>query len=245
MTAFVEDESVLSRGARPCDEVLSYGPDPDHVVEVWRPVGSPRNVLALLVHGGFWRPRYDRTHLRPAAAALADSGWTVALPEYRRIPSHPDASLTDVRRAAELAPTLVAPGLDVVTLGHSAGGHLVLWLAATTAPVRGTLALAPVADLQLSDELGLGDGAVRAFLGTEAQQWPGADPAMLPSPGTAVTVVQGAEDAVVPPVVAQSYAGRHPRTRLVTLPATGHFALIDPLSPAWATVTAELNLLSR
>lgn len=160
---------------RPADEILSYGAGPDRVVEVWRPTAGPRAVMAMLVHGGFWRPEHDRAHLRSAAAALA---------------------------------------------------------------------LAPAADLRLSDELGLGGGAVRAFLGSAPAQRPDIDPTTLPTPRTAVTVLQGEEDAVVPSAVAQSYLRRHPRARLVSLPATGHFALIDPLTPAWAVVTAELDRLS-
>ncbi len=247
MSAFVEDESVLSRQARAADEVLSYGPDPAHVVEVWRPTGARRDTLALLMHGGFWRPHYDRTHLRSAAAALADLGWTAASVEYRRIPHDPNSTLGDVRLAAQAVPQLVAPDLDVVTVGHSAGGHLVLWLAAAAPParLRGTLALAPVADLLLAEQLGLGRGAVRAFLGEAAEQRSDADPMMLPSPCTSVTLLHGEADAIVPVAVARSYVRQHPNARLVLAPATGHYALIDPLTPAWSTVTAELDRLAR
>ena len=38
----------------------------------------------VLVHGGFWRPQFDRVHQRPMAAALADAGYAVAHVEYRR-----------------------------------------------------------------------------------------------------------------------------------------------------------------
>ncbi len=247
MTAFVEDESVLSRQARAADEILSYGPDADHVVEVWRPTAAPRDTLALLVHGGYWRPATDRTHLRSAAAALADLGWTAASVEYRRIPHDPDTTLGDVQLAAQAVPQLVAPDLDVVTVGHSAGGHLVLWLATAAPParLRGTLALAPVADLRLAEHLGLGHGAVRAFLGGAAEQRSDVDPTVLPGPRTAVTLLQGDSDVIVPPSVTHSYVRQHPNTRLVPLTATGHFALIDPLAPAWTTVTEELDRLAR
>jgi acetyl esterase/lipase len=246
MASFVEDESVLSRDARAADEIHTYGPDPDHVVEVWHPTTAAKAVVALLVHGGFWRSAYDRAHLRPAAVALADAGWPVALVEYRRIPGDPDATVADVRRAAEIAPSFVDGDLPVVTVGHSAGGHLVLWLAAASPPrLHGTLALAPVADLRLSDELWLGTGAVRRFVGVAPDQRPDIDPMRLPSPPGAVTVLHGAEDAVVPLAVARSYVRHHPRTRLVALPATGHYALIDPQTSAWSSVTAELDELSR
>jgi pimeloyl-ACP methyl ester carboxylesterase len=51
-------------------------------------------------------------------------------------------------------------------------------------------------------------------------------------------------DEVVPPAVAASYCAAFPRTRLVQLPDSGHFAVIDPLSSAWPTVVEELRKLS-
>jgi pimeloyl-ACP methyl ester carboxylesterase len=58
-----------------------------------------------------------------------------------------------------------------------------------------------------------------------------------------VTIVQGGEDEVVPPLVAESYRAAFPNTRLVQLPEAGHFALIDPLSSAWPVVVDELRKL--
>src|SRR5687767_5756925 len=106
-----------------------------------------------LIHGGFWRPAYDRVHLRPMAAALRDLGWEVVSIEYRRVPGDPDATVSDVRAALSAA----AP--DVIA-GHSAGGHLALWAAATMG--LKAVALAPVADLRLAEELNLDGGAVKA-----------------------------------------------------------------------------------
>jgi hypothetical protein len=51
----------------PPDRTLRYGAHPAQVVDCYGP-HPPR--LAVL-HGGFWRQAYDRTHLVPFAAALA------------------------------------------------------------------------------------------------------------------------------------------------------------------------------
>ena len=53
-------------------------------------------------------------------------------------------------------------------VGHSAGGQLALWAssAGVCPALIGTLALAPVADLQLAQELELGARAIYRFLGT-------------------------------------------------------------------------------
>jgi pimeloyl-ACP methyl ester carboxylesterase len=135
----------------------------------------------------------------------------------------------------------------VVLIGHSAGGHLVLWAAATdrTAKVKGVLALAPAADLQLSETRNLGNGAVDAFLGAPAKTRPDVDTQVLPMPSAVVTIVHGDLDDIVPVEIARSYVAAHPRARLVELPAAGHFAVIDPLSAEWPTVIAELTQLSR
>jgi acetyl esterase/lipase len=144
-----EDRSVLTRPAPGPDEVRRYGEDPDQLVEVFgRDGGAPGRPLIVLIHGGFWRPGYDRAHIRPLANALRDEGRTVVSVEYRRQPGDPDASTADIR-AALVAAAAVATG-PVVVAGHSAGGHLALWAAAAApAPgLVGTVALAPVADLR-------------------------------------------------------------------------------------------------
>lgn len=158
---------MLQRGSSEPDLVLAYGPGPDEVADVR--LGNEQQPLVVMLHGGFWRPEYDRRHLRPMTEAVAAAGFTVAAPEYRRIPGDPDATCEDVRVALRVLPVELRGRYDgrVVVAGHSAGGHLALW-AASTAPAAGlhaTLALAPVTDLVAAERDGLGDGAVAAFLG--------------------------------------------------------------------------------
>lgn len=238
-----EDRSVLERAARPPDRTRAYGAGPDRVIDLYdRPASAPALAPVVLVHGGYWRPEYDRTHLRPMAAALAERGHPVSLLEYTRSPGDPDATVADVRAGiAAAADELDGPALVV---GHSAGGHLAL-LEARAMPeqVGGCLALAPLCDLAAADEQDLDDGAVRAFLGGPAADRPDLDPAVGPAPTVPTTVMQGDADALVPPAMAIDYAGRH-RLRLVVLPDTGHFAVIDPASAAWSTVIAELDALA-
>lgn len=243
-----EDESVLGRDAAPPDAVLAWGELPDQVVDVrYGGVGAARRPLLAIVHGGFWRPRYDRAHTGPMAAALAGAGWTVASIEYRRLPGVPDTSLGDVLAALAALPSLVdGHDGDVVAIGHSAGGHLAL-LAAIQPPtprLRGVLALAPVADLRLAQTLNLGDGAVTAFLGVDAVARADLDPLRLAPPKIATTIVQGEDDATVPPALAHAYVGAHPQPRFVALPGCGHYAVIDPLSGAWPRVVAEIERLA-
>lgn len=133
----------------------------------------------------------------------------------------------DVAAAMDALPGLVAgalPQADVrrtVVTGHSAGGHLALWAAArhvlpTGSPwrlpappmLRGVVALAPIADFAVAEELGVCGGASAQLLGG-ADHWderlPHADPAALLPTGIATAVVQGRDDIVVPPQVAEAY----------------------------------------
>ena len=243
-----EDLSVLTRAAPPPDEVVAYSDEIDQVADVR--FGGSRAVqrpLVLVVHGGFWRPQYDRVQTGPMAAALAEAGWTVASIGYRRIPGAPDATVGDMAHALERLPSRIKQHNGrVVVIGHSAGGHLAL-LAATkyaTSSLLGVLALAPAADLRLAHQRALGDGAVAAFLGTSPEARADLDPQQLGAPTVVTTLVHGDEDSVVPLEISQSYLAMHGNARLVRLEGCGHFALIDPLSTQWTRVVGELERLS-
>jgi acetyl esterase/lipase len=248
----LEDRSVLSRPAASPHQVLRYGPDPEHVVDVRFPPSDRGNrPLVMVVHGGFWRPQYDRSHAAPMSEALATAGWTVATIEYRRIPGAPDTTVEDLRLAIEVVPGLI-PGHTgkLLLLGHSAGGHLVLWAASCcgSPALHGVIALGPVADLALAHEHGLGEHAVVAFLGTEPKGRPDLDPARLNRPRVPAILLHGELDAIVPLAISQAYQTAHQTSheqpRLIRLAEAGHFALIDPLTEAWGEVLASLNLLA-
>ncbi|GAB3565075.1 alpha/beta hydrolase [Amycolatopsis endophytica] len=235
-----EDRSVLTRPAPEPDGELRYGPEPEHVADLWR--GRPDGPLIVVLHGGFWRPAVDRRHTRPMAAALRDAGASVLSVEYRRVPGEPALATHDVATALRVLPVELAGQHDgsIIVTGHSAGGHLALWAAAAApAPdLTATVALAPVADLALADELGLGDGAARAFLGGRPR--PDLDPVRLPSPSRPVVLVHGTADDVVPIKLSRAYAEVHPDARLVAVPDAGHFAMIDPIGGTWPAVKSSL-----
>lgn len=245
-----EDRSILTRPAPPPDAVVPYGPGPDGVADLRRggPEAAGRPVV-VLVHGGFWRPTFDRAHLQPMAAALAAAGWSTVLPEYRRRPGHPDDTVADVHAAVRYAVgTSARDGVGdgrVVLVGHSAGGHLVLQAAAALRDeVAGVVALAPVADLLLAQELALDGDAVPAFLGDDARNRPDLDPARLPAPAARVAVVHGRDDGIVPVAVSESYCRQQPTADFVAVDG-GHFGLIDPRSAAWPRVLEALDGVSR
>ena len=217
------------------DATHAYGPDPDQVLEEYAPARWNGRTI-IVVHGGFWRPRYDRAHARPQARALADLGYRSLLPEYRRIPGSPDASIEDLCEAVKAAD---AGGF--ILIGHSAGGQLAL-ITAIHANAAAAISLAGVVDLGLADDLGLGDGAVRDFLGTAPVDRPDLDPAQLPRPAFPVHLVHGTVDDDVPLEVSRSLAA-HWDCPLTVLPETGHMPLIEPGSQAWPQVVAIVEAL--
>ncbi len=233
------------------DCVLRYADHEEAVVDLHLPGGSvprePVGSVLVLVHGGFWKARYDRRHTRPTARALADAGWVVATPEYRRVGNGGGWPVTaeDLRLAATRLPDLlgsvgvVAAPLTVV--GHSAGGHLALWLATSDLPVRRVVGLAPVADLAEAARLGLGDHAVEAFL--DGRDDADADPMTLfarSRPAAEVVVVHGEADEDVPVGVSRGLAAAHPWVDLRVVPG-GHFEPMEPGSVAWPTVLSALG----
>ena len=244
-----EDDSVLTRAARPPDATVVYGADRDQVADVrFGDARAEARPLVMILHGGFWRPEYDRAHTGPMADAVADAGWTVATVEFRRVPGKPDVTLADVAAALADRPAKIEHHDGrVVLIGHSAGGHLALWVAvARPQPsLAGVLALAPVADLQRADALHLGDGATRLFLGVDPATRADIDPCRLASPGVPVAIVHGEDDETVPIEVGRSYADAHRATKLVAVKGAGHYGPIDPLTPTFAIVLDELGALSR
>lgn len=258
----MDPDEVLPRTADLPDAVLRYADHPDGVIDVHLPPaggGSPRPVVVLL-HGGFWRAAYDRVHTRPLAVALADAGFVVATPEYRRVGAGGGwpTTLDDVAAAVAAVPGLLG-GLGVTlttttVVGHSAGGHLALWLAGrpgggsvgTGRPDR-VVGLAPVAHLREAARANLGDGATQALLGGGPEQVPerydAADPAtLLATPvETAVVIVHGALDDQVPLANARALTRACPQVRLVELADADHFAVIDPASTAWPQVLAAVR----
>jgi acetyl esterase/lipase len=245
MTGFVEDRSVLTRAAAPPDETVRYGDLNEQIADVrYGKEAAIHHPLVILIHGGFWRPQFDRTHTGPMCAAIAAAGWTIVSIEYRCIPGTPDATVQDAALAIErLPPRINQHNGRVIAIGHSAGGHLVLWAAANcqSSQLSGALALGPVADLQYGYANAIGDNAVHAFIGGPASDRRDLDPTLLPSANIKVTIIHGAADMIAPFAMSENYRARHAFTRLVKLNECGHFAVIDPQSTAWPSVLTELR----
>jgi acetyl esterase/lipase len=229
--------------AAPRTETIRYGDDPSQFVELTMPSSTPRGVV-VVIHGGFWKAAYDLSLGRPLAADLVEKGWVALNIEYRRVgPASPGggggvpSTLDDVRAAIA---TLDGRDLDlsrVVTLGHSAGGHLAAWAGHAIPEVTHVISQAGVLDLVAADREGLGGGAVQAFLGHPAGPADSdVDPRQQLPLGVPVWCVHTTDDDTVPIsqsreyVAAATAAGA--QAELVEM-AGDHFVVIDPVHDAW------------
>ncbi len=251
-------EDVLSRAVQPPDDTRPYAAGPAQVYDVRFPTSRRSRGTVLVVHGGFWRAEYDRTHTAAQAAGLAEAGWHVAVGEYRRA-GMPGGGWPGTFRDVESLVAAVARDPDLpgplVLMGHSAGGHLVAWAAnqpwVERRGVAGVIVLAGCVDLRETDRMGLGGNAARAFLGdpaTNAEAWQQADPMSALPPRVPVRILHGELDREVPVSVTDAYLGEAARlggdiTRDV-VPEAGHYLLIDPDSPAWPHVVRALDGLA-
>jgi acetyl esterase/lipase len=208
--------------------------------------------------------------MAPLAGAVAARGWAVVNVEYRRVGIGGGgggwpATFADV--AAALDHLAGVDGLDagrVVTVGHSAGGHLALWSAARRRLPAGApgadpvvhpvaaVSLAGVVDLVQAERLGLGAGAVPALLGGSAAAHPDryavASPAALLPLGVTQVLIHGQSDGIVPLSLSEDYVARAGRlgddARLVSLPGVDHMAVIRPKGAAWAALCDALDQLA-
>lgn len=258
---------VATSGAR--IEGVAYGPYADQVADLLLPAGEAPAAgwpVVVLLHGGFWREAYRSGLMAPLAVDLADRGIAAYNVEYRRVGGAGGwpATLTDVAAAVDqLAALAGSRPLDldhVAVVGHSAGGHLALWVAGRgqlpdDAPgalpvVRPRLVVGQAAVADLAAGIELSSGAVRELLGGGPEEVPEryatADPARLVGHGVRVLLVHGEEDDTVPVELSERYAeaARIAGDDVVTLTLPGdHYTVIDPGSELWAAVIETIETL--
>ena len=162
------------------------------------------------------------------------------------------------------------PRLDrarTAIVGHSAGGHLALWLTGShrisegsplhvdkRQVVNNAVSLAGVSDLALAWRQKLGNGIVTRLMGGTPEEQPdryiaGSPIELLPT-GARQVLVHGAADDTVPVSQSEAFVKRAEklgdRPTLVKLDRIGHYELIDPESEAWQAVAgAVLSLLDQ
>jgi acetyl esterase/lipase len=201
--------------------------------------------VVVVLHGGFWRARYGADLMDALCDDLSTRGYTAWNVEYRRVGSGggwPE-TFDDVEAVAHRARSL---GLPLVTLGHSAGGHLAVWAGARC---RADLAVSQAGVLDLEDAWarGLSSHAAGELLGGSPDDVPeryvAASPAAQVPLGVRQLLVHGRRDDTVPVEMSRAYAVRaRDAGDEVELVETdeGHFECLDPASESWAAIVERL-----
>lgn len=263
LAACGEDTALSETTGRPAEgpRKVAYGDDPSQFGELHLPAGTPRGVV-VVIHGGFWRAEYDLSLGTPLAESLAAEGWAAWNLEYRRVGTGDGGgggvpqTLDDVAAGIDRLRGLDLDLSVVLTLGHSAGGHLAAWAASRGrfeqwrggVDVTGVVSQAGVLDLRAAYDAGLGGGAAEAFVGhppTEADA--AADPAQQLPLDVPLVCVHGRDDDIVPIAQSEEYVDRATAAgadaRLVAVDGD-HFVVIDPDSEVWATTLGVLDDLA-
>ena len=234
------------------DHRLPYAPGEHRFGDLRLPSGPGPHPVVILIHGGFWRARYDLLHLGHLADALRRDGFATWSLEYRRLgnpgggwPGTFDDIQLGAAHLSELARQYPLDLRRVTVMGHSAGGHLALWLAAQKAiPLRGVVSLAGVADLRRASELKLSRSVTDELMGGSPDQVPDlyrrASPIELLPLRLPQVLIHGEKDDIVPLEIARRHAEaaarKGDRVKLLPLPNAGHFELIDPRTPHYSVV---------
>lgn len=239
------------------DHRLSYGEDPLQFGELRLPEGEGPFPVVIVIHGGCWLAEYDLGYMSAFADALTSAGVATWSIEYRRVGDAGGGwpgTFQDVADAADkLLEIAIEYSLDmdrVAAVGHSAGGHLALWLAGrkwldAEDPLRGegpialngVVALAGIPDLAAYAAPDGCGSAVSGLLGGDLGEvvdrvQRGSPIAMVPF-GVPQTLVIGELDPIVPRSQADSFADAArqlgDQVAMTTILGAGHFELVDPL----------------
>ena len=266
--------AIPMRPPPPFDERIQYGSDPQHFAELRFPVGQGPFPFLFVIHGGFWQSKYDLSHIGHLCAAFTRKGVITCNVEYRRL-GNPGGgwpgTFQDTSLAADRTLEVVSsdPRVDTArtaVIGHSAGGHLALWLASRhrlpeASPLYGAqeyrlgsaVSLAGVCDLRTAWKQQLGNGVVARLMGGTPEQYPdrydaGSPIELLPT-GTRQILIHGLVDDIVPVSQSEKFVERAEqrgeKPSLIELDSIGHFELIDPESDAWSTVIGAVLPLLR
>jgi acetyl esterase/lipase len=254
----------------PNKNVVQYGKDPHQFAELRFPPGAGPFPLLFVIHGGFWLAAHDLQHISPLCVELTSLGIATCSLEYRRVGHEGGGwpgTLLDVANGAEYFRQLLSQDRRVdigraAVIGHSAGGHLALWLGGRHRLPKGSvlhggqrpwltaaISLAGVADLRGAWDSNLGSGAVERLIGGSPNRYPerysGASPIELLPMGVRQVLIHGREDNTVPIIQSERFVQKAraegDEASLLPLEGIGHFELIDPTSGAWEAVAGSVS----
>ena len=220
---------VNSLHSKRADYRIFYGKDPEQFGDLRLPTGPKPYPVAIIIHGGCWISKFATLQNTAALSdALRDAGIATWNIEYRATDQNGGGfpgTFDDIAKAADHLREIAGQHqLDlnhVIAMGHSAGGHLALWLAArrklasdsavySSNPLNlnGVLVLGGVPDLKAFKALGktvCGEDVIDKLLGGSDERYKEISPKELLPLGTPQILVYGADDQVVPAELGRVY----------------------------------------
>lgn len=252
---------------RPAESAkIAYGDNSLQVVDLWLPEGKGPHPTVLMVHGGCWQTEIaDRRIMNWIADDLRARGIAVWNIDYRGVDreggGYPGTFLDAAAAADALRQHAAKYNLDLTRLtavGHSAGGHLALWLAGRNRlpassslrtenplPIRTVISLGGLPDLEEAARPP-GSGCGTEIIGklTNGNFADTSVPRLAPL-GVRQVLVNGLQDRIIPPAYAEAYAGpmrvAGDKVTVRMIDRTGHVELIAPESAAWAATVEEIQ----
>jgi acetyl esterase/lipase len=257
---------LLERPRPEPDSTIAYGADQMQKVDLWLPAGKGPHPTVLMIHGGCWQTEIaDRRIMNWIADDLRKRGIAVWNIDYRGVDraggGYPGTFLDAAAAADSLAANAERYRLDLsrlVAVGHSAGGHLALWLAGrprlpadsplrTGTPIRiaKVVSLGGLPDLEEAARppgSGCGTEVIARISGGRYAET--SVPRLAPL-GVRQVLINGREDKIIPPAYAEGYAGpmraAGDKVTVRMIGRTGHVELIAPETAAWAAAVEEIE----
>jgi acetyl esterase/lipase len=229
------------------NKTITYGESEHQVMDVFLPKDVPVKSNVMLIHGGCWQNQYDRLYMGHMAKSLSDRGYRVFNIEYRRTGDQGGGypgTLDDIQSAYKKIQTYLTEdqesNININVMGHSAGGHLSLWLAATEPSVSAVIGLAAISDLSsYAEGSGSCNIAALSFMGAspteQADHYKKADPLLMETPKAKVTLISTEKDGIVPPSHNDAYTQKSGAEHHI-IAEMGHFDLVAPTSVIWLSL---------
>ncbi len=252
----MEWPDLLEREQPKPDETIEYGKDPLQVIDIWKPAGKGAHPAVIMIHGGCWQTDIaERDIMNWIADDLRKNGVGVWNIEYRGV-DRPGGGYPGTYEDVALAADMFVAQAEaynfrtdkIITMGHSAGGQLALWLAnrpvMPAGPLRGETPVGVDLAISQGGLPDLRDGMKREDhpCGTDAPEKMSGGEFSLTSPpemktGKARQVLfNNTLDKIAPPAYGISYAGKFKdgKAIMVETEGEGHVELVAPDSQSWA-----------
>jgi acetyl esterase/lipase len=264
--ALMKWPDLLEREKPVPDETVRYGANHLQVADLWLPAGKGPHPTVLMVHGGCWQTEIaDRRFMAWISDDLRRRGIAVWNIDYRGVDrdggGYPGTFLDTAAAADALRDQAPRYRLDIrplVAVGHSAGGHLALWLAArprlpkasplrteNPIPIDTVISLGGLPDLEEAARppgSGCGTEVIQTLTGGRFDDT--SVPRLAPL-GARQILINGRQDRIIPAKYAEEYAapmraaGDEVKVRMID--RTGHVELIAPGTAAWAAAVEEIE----